>query len=182
MHRLQLKLLGLFIFLGLILWATQSVHIIRLGNPDLKLAPLGYTFRLKPLSGVVFDSSSWNLLHLGFSWNGKRIGPEWQWYENGKNFVSSFYREGVEHGAQRAWFPDGKPKYWKNFRDGIAHGEFYEWHANGSLAQFIRYEEGTEVAAKSWTSGGKPFYNYVRSADSQIGIKGDRFCSPSKKL
>ena len=171
----------LFFFLGTYFFLFP-VQVLKVESKDLALAPFGYTYKGKEFSGVVYDFyPNSKISKLTFIYKGKRHGPDIQWHVNGQRFIEQHYHHGQEVGQHKAWYEDGSVKYFKNFREGLPHGEFYEWHNSGQLAQFVVYENGKELAAKSWTAGGKPFYNYVWYKDQTIGLRGDTFCSPVKK-
>lgn len=181
-----MQLIRFFLFLivagfgaAYLYWAP--VRFVEDGSSSLKLAPDGYTYQGKIFSGFIYKLKGFQLMRLAFVEHGQRHGPDIQWYGNGQRFIERHYSHGLESGIHRAWFQDGRPMYLKSFETGKPQGEFYEWHANGQLAQFILFSEGKEIAAKSWTAGGKPFYNYVWSGEKPLGMQGDRFCTPTKK-
>ena len=171
-----------FLFLTAAYIFFAPVRLVKEGAKGLTLAAFGYSFGEKQFSGVVYDThQDSQLARITFLLHGKRHGPELQWYANGQRFIERYYRQGLEVGTHKAWYEDGSVKFLKNFHAGLPHGEFYDWHPNGQLAQFVVFENGKEVAAKSWTAGGKPFYNYVWHGEQTIGLRGDTFCSPLKK-
>ena len=168
---------------GLLLGATVwlgNVRLIAADSQELALAHLGFRYNQEPFTGAVYSFANKKLLALVFVWKGLRHGPDIQWYENGKRFVERHYRYGIEFGVHKSWHEDGSAKSLRSFEAGAPHGEYFEWHKNGHPSQLIVFNHGKEVVAKSWTSGGKPFYNYVWRDGSRIGLEGDRFCSPLK--
>ncbi len=163
-----------------IIW-FGNVRLVKSGAKDLTVVPMGFQFNQKPLTGAVYIWEAGRLSSLILVWNGLRHGPDIQWYANGQRFVERHYRHGMEWGIHKAWYEDGSVRSLKSFEGGQAHGEFFEWHSNGQPSQFIVYDHGKEIAAKSWSAGGKPFYNYVWRNGSRIGLEGDRFCLPPQK-
>lgn len=181
MHRLQLVA---FIFLAAILVVAiySPIRFVSENDRALALAPFGYTYQAKPFTGIVYNiSRQWRPLRLTFVSDGKLNGADIHWYDNGQRSIERHYAAGMESGEHKAWFQDGAVKFFKTFVAGVPHGEFYEWHSNGQLAQYVLFDHGKELAAKSWTAGGKPFYNYVWDENFRIGLQGDRFCSPRKR-
>lgn len=148
-------------------------------SPELQVTPEGYTYRGKPFGGIIYilRDNFWPT-KIALFYQGKRHGAEIHWYPNGQRWIERQYEEGREKGTHMAWYPDGSVKYIKHFHQGKPHGDFMDWHSNGTLSQFVRYEHGREIAAKSWTAGGKPFYNYTWRNGERVGIEGDSFCSP----
>lgn len=175
------KIAVVLCFLG-ITFFILSGFVINESDPSLKISTKGYEYNGKIFTGVVLQKYS--LLQparVFVLYNGKQHGPDIQWYPNGTRFIERHYRNGQEVGEHKAWFENGSVQFYKKFIDGNADGEFFIWHANGQLAQYILYNKGVELAAKSWTAGGRPFFNYVWSDGKTIGLKGDSFCSPKKK-
>jgi hypothetical protein len=184
MHRMLRKALAAFA-LGVILligtfWLAP-VRFVGAYSSKLSVVPFGFHYDQKPFYGVVYSVYEGSLSSLIFVWEGLRHGPDLQWYDNAQLFVERHYQHGLESGTHKAWYKDGRVKSLKSFRNGKAHGESFEWYTNGHPSQFILYDQGREVAAKTWTSGGKPFYNYVWNEGKRIGLEGDRFCSPLKR-
>ncbi len=162
------------------IWSL-NVQVAEWNSPDLRRIPLGYEYKSKPLTGLVYEFyPGKKLAKLGFLYKGKRQGPEIYWYNNGQRWVERHYQAGLDEGIHKVWYADGKVKSLKHFIKGVPHGEFYEWHDNGNIAQFIEYDHGKEIVAKSWTGGGKPFYNYVWRDGTRIGLEGDTYCSPKR--
>jgi hypothetical protein len=179
-----MQLIGKKIFwaggISLLALLTQ-IHFVRSSERQLALAPWGYNYAGRPLTGIVFDTfSKLNLSRLEFIFNGKREGISIQWFENGQRSIERHYAHGLETGVHKAWYEDGSVRSLKTFAEGLPNGEFFEWHSNGTLAQYVVYDHGRELRAKSWTAGGKPFYNYVWRDQARIGLEGDRFCSPKR--
>jgi hypothetical protein len=160
----------------------SGVRVVGLYSPDLQVIPFGYQYQGHPLTGFVYELyPGYRLAKLTVLFRGKRQGPEIHWYENGQRWIERHYRNGLEVGIHRAWYPDGEVKFLKTFSDqGLPHGEFYAWHNNGKLAEYVRFDQGKEVATKSWTGGGKPFYNYILRDGHRVGLQGDTFCEPRK--
>lgn len=186
MHRLQLIKISIVLVIAAsivsVFLLAGPIRFMAVSAPGLSLSPLGFSYDKKPFTGAVYQrASTGRFLQLTFLWRGKRHGADIQWFGNGRRSIERHYRNGLEVGTHKAWYQDGSVKSLKVFADGVAHGKFYDWHSNGRLAQFVIYEHGREVAAKSWTAGGKPFYNYVWNDHAPIGVQGDRFCSPKKK-
>lgn len=187
MHGMQLRsarILASVLFTLLTLtgaYLLRHVHFVPAESSQLSTTAFGYDYRGQPLSGVVYQGHLWkDLSRITVLWEGKRYGPEILWYGNGQRFVERHFNAGLEVGRHLEWFPDGRVRSLKSFENGLPSGEFFEWHPNGQLAQYIKYDNGREIVAKTWTSGGKPFYNYVWKDNRKIGLEGDRFCSPQK--
>lgn len=158
------------------------VRVIRDGDRALSLTALGFNYQGQGFTGIVFDTfGGFQLSKLIVIVRGERHGPDLQWFSSGQRFVERHYRNGMESGIHKAWFENGAVRFFKTFKDGVPDGEFFEWHANGQLAQYVLYRNGQEIAAKSWTAGGKPFYNYVYHEARPIGLQGDTFCAPKIK-
>jgi len=177
---MQLKILPIVTALVLSLW-WGNVRCVNLNSKKLSVIPYGFQYDQEPFTGIVYSWEGDHLASLVFVLNGLRHGPDIQWYANGQRFIERHYDFGVESGQHKAWYENGNVRSLKSFENGMAHGEFFEWHSNGQASQFIVYDHGKEVAAKSWTAGGKPFYNYVWLNGSRIGLEGDRFCLPPQK-
>ncbi len=186
MHRLQLVFAAFFLVLSAAVVAVYlhlaPIQIVDEFDRELELATLGYNYRGQAFTGIVYHFlKPFSLERLTFIYKGKRHGADIAWFDNGQRSIERHYDHGLEVGEHKAWYQDGSVKYFKSFVEGVAHGEFFDWHSNGQLAQFILFDHGREVAAKSWTAGGKPFYNYLWDGNSRIGLQGDRFCSPKKR-
>ena len=159
----------------------QNVQIISLSSKDLKRVPKGFLFKDQVFTGLIYDfHSNRKLSDLAFVLRSKKHGYELQWYDSGQRFIERHFWLGDQSGTHYAWFENGNVRSIKKFKDGVADGDFFDWHPNGQLAQFIHYERGIEISAKSWTARGKPFYNYVWFEGSRLGFEGDTFCSPRK--
>lgn len=184
MHRMQLKLISIAAVVAAVSLVSLLVgpfHFVRESEEGLSPASFGYSFQGAPFSGVIFGyHSTGGLSRLSMVFKGKNHGMDLRWFPNGQRSVERYYRDGLETGTHKTWYEEGKPKSLKTFDSGKAHGEHYEWHPNGQLAQFARFDRGAEVAAKSWTSGGKPFFNYVWKDQARLGLLGDSFCTPAK--
>lgn len=174
------KIFAICSLLSAIVWFT-NIRVVDVDSKSLSVVPNGFHFLQEPFSGAVYSWQGNHLSSLVFVVNGLRHGPDLQWYANGQRFIERHYEFGNESGLHKAWYEDGQVRSLKSFKNGLAHGEFFEWHSNGQPSQLIVYENGKEVAAKSWTAGGKPFYNYVWYNGSRIGLEGDRFCLPPPK-
>ncbi|WP_141732758.1 toxin-antitoxin system YwqK family antitoxin [Oligoflexus tunisiensis] len=141
--------------------------------------PVGYEYHYKgrPFSGIAYSLfPSYQPQHALMVWQGKRIGVELVWYDNGALMASRPYQDGLPHGPWKQWYADGKVKSLKNYIHGVVDGETWAWHANGRLAEFNLYEKEQELAHKSWVADGVPFYNYVYQAGEKVGMKGGEFC------
>lgn len=182
MHRLQLRKHAGKIFLAFLGGAGfcyLASFAVPQASPELEVTPLGYRYRGRPFTGLTYVLYPSRLpAKLAFFRSGKRQGPEIHWYRNGQRWMERHYDEGLEVGTHKVWYPDGAVKSLKQFSQGMPHGDFLDWHSNGVPALFIHYEKGTEVTAKSWTAGGKPFYNYLWREGRRVGLEGDAFCSP----
>jgi antitoxin component YwqK of YwqJK toxin-antitoxin module len=182
MHRLQLIVILALAVLAVLYVSVGPIRLVPIHSAGLALAPYGYSYVGKPFTGVVYErGSGYHLLMFTTVYKGLRHGPDIQWYASGNRFIERHYYYGRATGVHKAWFENGRIRSFKTYRNGEPDGEFYEWHSNGQLAQFILYRQGKEVAAKSWTAGGKPFYNYVWNEGRPVGLQGDAFCSPRKR-
>jgi len=173
----------MFLALGIVALITIALpfRVVNERSPYLRLAPFGFSYQGAPLTGMIYGfHDAWRVSRFTMLKQGKLHGVDQQWYLNSQQSIERHYEDGLEVGVHKAWYEDGKVRFLKNFVKGVAHGEFYEWHENGQLAQFVIYDFGREVAAKSWTAGGKPFYNYVWDKQKPIGLRGDTYCSPRK--
>jgi hypothetical protein len=161
---------------------SAGVRAVGLYSPDLQVIPFGYQYQHRPLTGIVYEFyRGHGLAKITVLFRGKRHGPEIHWYDNGQRWIERHYRDGLETGIHRAWYPDGSVKFLKSFsNEGVPHGEFYAWHSNGRLAEYTRFVNGQEIATKSWTGGGKPFYNYIWRNGKRVGLQGDTYCEPRK--
>lgn len=173
----MLKALLLFFSFGLATYGALYVRVIDWNSARSKRVPFGVTYEGRPFSGITYQWTKGRLTKLAFHLHGKRHGGEWQWNIDGQILIERHYHWGQEDGEQLSWYPDGKPRTFKYFSKGKLEGEAYEWHSTGSLAQVVSYRNGEEWGAKSFTAGGKPFYNYVWHDEKRIGLSGDRFCS-----
>jgi antitoxin component YwqK of YwqJK toxin-antitoxin module len=171
------------LFLVLIILSISVVKIfnlklVNLKSHSLSLAAFGYKYNNLPFTGIIYERSGALFVnHLIFVYNGLLHGPEIHWYENGQRYSQRNFKHGREHGFQKAWYPDGHVLSLKNFRDGVPEGDFFEWYNSGKISSFIRYKNGEEVLARTWTGGKKPFYNYVWRNKERVGLLGDRYCS-----
>lgn len=182
---MQLKwifMLVVTIAASVFVYKFKDYKVVSLSSSRISMSAFGYLYDQKPFSGLIYQKrAGFGLSRLLSIKEGLRHGFDYQWYDNGQMFIERHYVGGFEDGEHKAWYEDGSVRSYKVFKNGLANGDFFEWHSNGKLAQYIRYKDGTELAAKSWTSGGKPFYNYVWKQEETVGIRGDRFCSPPKK-
>jgi hypothetical protein len=180
-HPWKVSLFAAFVTTLVILQARFEFRIVNQNSPNLALAAFGYSYQGAPLTGLVLDFVSWHQLRkFVFVFEGTLHGPEITWYDNGQRWTERHYYFGQEHGVQKAWYPNGQAESLKNFDHGVAEGDFFGWYQNGILSQYVKYENGREIVAKTWTGGGKPFYNYVWNGNNRIGLQGDRFCSQPK--
>lgn len=176
----RILIVGATFFVAALFLSFGSIRFVPENSPDLKMIPFGYSYKGGQFTGAIFSFSDWKLSRLTLIWSGLRHGPDIQWYPNGQRFIERHYRYGKEFGTHKAWYENGRVKSLKVFKAGVPDGEFFDWHPNGQVAQFVVFKAGREVAAKSWTSGGKPFFNYVWSDQKTIGLQGDSFCSPPR--
>lgn len=168
------------VLLAVLAW-TENIQVISLSSKDLKVVPKGFLYKNKVFSGLIYDFHSTGMLSaLGFAIRGQKHGPEIQWYPSGQRFIQRNFYLGEPAGTHYSWYENGAAQSVKEFSNGVPNGEFFDWHHNGQLSQFIKYQQGQEISAKSWTSRGKPFYNYVWSNGQRKGLEGDSFCSPTK--
>ena len=167
---------------SLFVW-LYPLRIVSLQSKSVAMSSEGYVLNGKIFSGLLYQLSQENrLLRMLTVHKGRLHGFDIQWYPNGQRFVEKYYRDGREVGVHKSWYANGNVQYYKTFQDGVAHGDFFEWHTNGQVSSFIKYDQGAEVAVKTWTFKGKPFYNYVWSKNSKVGLQGDKFCAPRKKV
>jgi antitoxin component YwqK of YwqJK toxin-antitoxin module len=181
---MQLRKTKLLLFvsglIALLAW-TENVQVISLSSKDLKIVPKGFLYEDQVFSGVIYDFHSTGMLSaLTFVVRSQKHGPEIQWYSSGQKFIQRQFYFGEQAGVHYSWYENGSVQSIKRFSNGLPDGDFFDWHPNGQVSQFIRYQQGQEISAKSWSSRGKPFYNYVWSEGSRLGLEGDSFCSPTK--
>jgi antitoxin component YwqK of YwqJK toxin-antitoxin module len=158
-----------------------NFQITKLNSKDLSVKAFGFDFKKKPFTGLIYNvNEQKNIDKIIFILNGLRHGSEIHWYENGQRWVERNYKLGLEEGLQKTWYPDGTPFSFKSFKDGQPNGEFFEWFKDGKISSFVKYVNGTEVVAKTWTGSGKPFYNYTWKNKERIGLLGDRYCTKLK--
>lgn len=177
MHRLQLTVVGFAAVISLL--TTQFVLVA----DDLALLKSGGDIRQgdQPFTGVVVQVfSPLQIKKLAFYWQGKKNWNEYFWHSNGQLAEVRSYTNGTPIGKHRGWHPDGRVKYYKEYVNGQPVGEGWSWHGNGQVATYIRYSQGEEVAFKSWTNDGKPFYNHVWDQGRKVGYEGGGFCKPRK--
>jgi antitoxin component YwqK of YwqJK toxin-antitoxin module len=141
--------------------------------------PVAYEYHYKgrPFTGVAYSLfPSYRPQQIIFVWQGKRVGTEFIWYDNGSLMASRPYKNGLPHGPWKQWYEDGKVKSLKNYVEGVVDGESWAWHANGQIAEFNLHDREQEITHKSWVADGVPFYNYVYQDGEKVGMKGGEFC------
>lgn len=144
-----------------------EVPALQVPKEQLTLMPLEgkWYFQQQPFSGhaVLFHPDSSLAEKVGFV-DGKREGPAYKWYTDGRLRKSSFYHhnkldglvkvwapgpdtvlivesryvDGVRHGLQQRWYPDGKPLNRRHLIDGREEGMQQAWLPTGKI--YINYE------------------------------------------
>ena len=88
--------------------------------------------------------------------NGKRHGPSLQWYENGKLWKKSCFREGKLHGSYEWWYENGRKSIVGTYKNGKEQGVYTEWHENGKKALQTKYINGIpDGKYREWHENGK---------------------------
>lgn len=76
--------------------------------------------------------------------NGKRHGPSLQWYENGKLWKKSCFREGKLHGSYEWWYENGRKAQQSSYRNGLETGTFTKWYEDGKRSETGSFRNGKE--------------------------------------
>ncbi len=146
-------------------------------DPRLKLVGYGYQLDGQPATAMVYELyGNFKPKTFFLLWQGKYVGKEWIWYDNGQLQVERSYADGLPDGVWKMWFADGKPKSLKTYARGQIDGEVWGWHANGQVSDYNFYVNGQEITHKSWIADGTPYYNYVYQDGHKVGTKGGEFC------
>lgn len=154
-----------------------SSFFVSENNPDLSKNNGLIEFKGKNVSGWIYSFySPLRLRRVAGYRNGKKHGREVLYFENGQKWSEQWFDSGKPDGLSRGWYKDGKPRFTRNYKNGVSVGEYWAWHDNGQLSYFVKYASGKEVAFKTWSYFGKPFYNYVWQNNYKIGLKGGAFC------
>ena len=183
MHRLSIavmwKHLGKILLLGAVLLTCAGLAIRKIDadDPSLKLVGYDLEYRNEPATGIVYSLFlNWHPKQLYFLWQGKRVGKEFIWYDNGNLMAVYSYGDGLPDGDWKMWHEDGSVKSLKRYDKGVIDGESWGWHANGQISDYNLYSKGEEITHKSWVFDGKPYYNYVYQNGKKIGLIGGEFC------
>ena len=178
MHRMLVKASALLAVVLLASGTYVSMNFISTDtNIEIKKNGSLLQKRGQKFSGWIFSFySRFNIRSISRYQNGLKDGREIFYYENGQKWSEQFFQAGLPHGQSRGWFKNGSPRFTKEYLLGMNVGEYWAWHDNGQLAYFVKYNSGQEIAYKSWTAFGKPFYNYVWQGQQKTGLKGGAFC------
>jgi antitoxin component YwqK of YwqJK toxin-antitoxin module len=161
-----------------------SQVVVSVRNPHLHHDGLTLKKGERLFSGWVYDiyRSPLSIKQLTYYSQGKKNGVERSYYGNRTLASLKNFKDGLLDGQSLAWHTNGNPKFVKNYATGVVEGDYFVWHPNGQLSNFGRYNNGQEITYKSWTSFGKPFYNYVIRDNEKVGLKGGAFCKRPKEL
>mmetsp|Transcript_11848 Transcript_11848/g.13038 ORF Transcript_11848/g.13038 Transcript_11848/m.13038 type:complete len:263 (+) Transcript_11848:103-891(+) len=91
--------------------------------------------KLYSRSGVLKEQCSYNDM-------GQAEGKCKEWFDNGKLYKRSFYRNGKKHGCCQVWRRNGFKLSQGHYRDGKKIGEHNYWHRNGQLYSKCEYKNG----------------------------------------
>ncbi len=166
-------------FLAVLVYQGKPWYFLKLTNPNVASAPLGFSYFGQPFSGVLYSRfPNGQFSKFSFYWQGKSHGKEYTWFENGKLQQQRSYHLGYPEGPNKLWFSDGKPRSISYYKNGELQGEAWSWHDDGRPAAYAKYDNGREVAFKSFTARDKPFHNFIRKDETIFGFKGDSKCDP----
>jgi antitoxin component YwqK of YwqJK toxin-antitoxin module len=165
------------------LLANQFNWIVNERDAGFKIKGIEAFFDDQPFSGYSYKlRSAFKPERIATYSNGKLQGTEWVFYPNGKLMSRKKFKSGAPHGKQLGWYESGNPKFLKQYHLGISEGEQWAWHQDGSVWEYNQFKDGRDTIHKTFTFDGKPFHNYIVSGDTKIGIEGNDFCKPNKKL
>lgn len=153
----------------------------RFDDPAFALVHGDTRWRGRPFTGVAYEPHRWNQLYrLAFFLGGRQVLKELHWYPSGARWIENDFAGGLPHGLFRMWFEDGKAQALARYDRGERHGESWGWHRSGRVTHYARYERGRELAFKTWTFDGKPYFNYVYQDGRKVGVQGGDFCKTRK--
>ncbi|MNK01137.1 putative antitoxin YwqK [compost metagenome] len=162
---------------SLIFAGVKLNYFLKSNTPGLRDMADNATFEGHPFTGLIYQfHENSRIYKIKFFFAGLQSFTEHRWYDNGVKWEEIEFKSGKLHGNHRIWYPDGRVKFLKSFHENLPHGEFWGWHPNGVVSDFQYFEQGQEIAYKSFVSDGKPYYNYVYKDNDRVGMQGGRFC------
>lgn len=159
--------------------AVLSSKVVHADDPRLRLVSYDYEWEGRPANAIVYSLyGNHRFKEFFVLWQGKKLGTEYIWYDNGQLMAERPHVNGLPHGAWKMWYEDGAPKSIKTYDQGAVIGEAWSWHPNGQVATFNRYagKGEREETHKAWIFDGTVFYNYVYQNGHKVGVKGGEFC------
>lgn len=156
-----------------------SSLLVHADDPRLRLVSYDYEWKDRPANAIVYSLyDNHRPKEFFVLWQGKKLGTEYIWYDNGQLMAERPHSKGLPHGAWKMWYEDGSAKSLKTYELGAIVGDAWSWHPNGQVGTFNRYAGGSEreETHKAWIPDGTVYYNYVYQNGHKVGVKGGEFC------